>query len=543
MCSAALALFGAAGHARIMFDVSSKPLRDLLFLTLIGLIVFLPGLAAIPPIDRDESRYLQATVQMIETGDVIDIRFQDQARHKKPAGSYWAQLAGLAVTGQIDDVKRGERAIWAQRLPSVIGALIAIWATYLCGAALFGRREAFIGAGFLALSASLGLEAHIAKTDAMLAGASAVVLYCVATRKAWPAWLGLAVGMLLKGPILLGVAIVALSTDAVWNRSADRIKSLLKPLPILAALLIAVPWFVAIGLQTDGAFFAEALGRDFGGKIASTQEAHGGLPGYYLLTTSFMFWPGIVAVPVAALFAWRNRTNRDVRIFLAWLVPMWIMLELVPTKLPHYTLVLYPALALLAGAGWVRVVDAGKIRTAGVWIAAIVGVLLAIVATATLWQDVSILWLILIALGLIILALFAGYCLLRGQDKTAFGLAALYLAAIFGGIIAHSSFFNFSPRLVAQLSADMPGGARIVSPDYREPSLVYLTETRTQLLSDELRPGDTLVLNAETLAPDCAVARSSLSGTHYAKGREATVTIYKTDDCAADTLTRWVDTD
>src|SRR6202035_5905245 len=37
------------------------------------------------------------------------------------------------------------------------------------------------------------------------------------------------------------------------------------------------------------------------------------------------------------------------RFLLAWLGPAWIFLELVPTKLPHYVLPLYPALALLAG--------------------------------------------------------------------------------------------------------------------------------------------------------------------------------------------------
>src|SRR5207237_9963352 len=34
---------------------------------------------------------------------------------------------------------------------------------------------------------------------------------------------------------------------------------------------------------------------------------------------------------------------------LAWLGAAWIFFELVPTKLPHYVLPLYPALALLGG--------------------------------------------------------------------------------------------------------------------------------------------------------------------------------------------------
>lgn len=522
----------------IMVNLSSNRVRDLLFLTFIGLLVFLPGLSSIPPIDRDEARYLQATVQMVETGDLIDIRFQDQARHKKPAGAYWAQLASLGVTGQIDDVKRGERAIWAHRLPSVLGALIAVWATYLCGAALFGRREAFIGAGLLALSISLGFEAHIAKTDAMLAGASAVVLYGLAKQKAWPTWLGLAVGMLLKGPILLALTIIALTIDAVWTRSSARIRSILKPLPILAALAIALPWFIAIGLKTDGAFFAEAMGRDFGGKIAGAQENHGGVPGYYMLSSLFFFWPGILAVPVGILFAWRNRATVSVHLLVAWLVPLWIMMEFIPTKLPHYTLILYPALALLAGAGWVRLTDARKTRWGGLIVAAIMGLVIAVAVAATQWTAVAPLWVGLMAFGFIALMLSAGLCLVRDKMGPAMGLAAIFLGTAFGGAVGLSPYIDLTPRLVALL----PDSTPIVSPDYREPSLVFLSNTST-LLTREAVPGDTLILNSETRPPACAKQMQTVTGINYAKGRQEQLVIFETAKCRASALTLWADSE
>jgi 4-amino-4-deoxy-L-arabinose transferase-like glycosyltransferase len=519
---------------KTVLDIQSNRFRDLLFLTLIGLIAFLPGLAGIPPIDRDESRYVQATVQMVETGDLIDIRFQDQARHKKPAGAYWAQLASLGATGQIDDVKRGERAIWAHRLPSVLGALIAIWATYLCGATLFGRREAFIGAGLLAVSVSLAFEAHLAKTDAMLAGASAVVLYGLASRKAWPTWIGLALGMLLKGPILLGLALLALAIDATWNRSAARLRSIAKPLPILVALMIAVPWFVAIGLETNGAFFAEAIGRDFGGKISGAQEAHGGAPGYYLVSTLFMFWPGILAVPIAAIFAWKQRADHDVRWLIAWLVPMWILLELVPTKLPHYTLILYPALALLAGAGWVRLTDGRKTRIAGLIVAAVIGGLISVGVAATLWTALPPIWVGLIAIGMIALAVSAGVCLLRQQDNRALLFAALFLGIGFGGVIGHSPLIDLSPRLVAKV----PDGMRLTSPDYREPSLVFLTDTQTQF-TRAAEPGDALILAEGTVAPACATKGETIAGMNYAKGSNISLTVFLTENCSVTELSRW----
>ena len=59
--------------------------------SLSALLAFLPGFFQIPPIDRDEARFAQATKQMVESGDYVDIRFQDEVRYKKPVGIYWLQ--------------------------------------------------------------------------------------------------------------------------------------------------------------------------------------------------------------------------------------------------------------------------------------------------------------------------------------------------------------------------------------------------------------------------------------------------------------------
>src|SRR5882757_6543136 len=78
----ALLTFATASHA-----------RALAFLLGMSLIAFLPGFFNIPPVDRDEARFAQATKQMIESREYIDIRFQDEVRYKKPVGIYWLQAA------------------------------------------------------------------------------------------------------------------------------------------------------------------------------------------------------------------------------------------------------------------------------------------------------------------------------------------------------------------------------------------------------------------------------------------------------------------
>src|SRR3954447_26547613 len=65
--------------------------RVVAFLTLCGLLFFLAGFFTIPAIDRDEARFAQASKQMVESGELVDIHFQDEVRYKKPIGIYWLQ--------------------------------------------------------------------------------------------------------------------------------------------------------------------------------------------------------------------------------------------------------------------------------------------------------------------------------------------------------------------------------------------------------------------------------------------------------------------
>ena len=76
------------------FDyATASHFRAIVFLTLCAIVLFVPGFFSIPAIDRDEARFAQATKQMVESGEFVDIRFQDDVRYKKPVGIYWLQAA------------------------------------------------------------------------------------------------------------------------------------------------------------------------------------------------------------------------------------------------------------------------------------------------------------------------------------------------------------------------------------------------------------------------------------------------------------------
>src|SRR5580704_4823457 len=198
--------------------VAGSHVRAVAFLLVCGLLLFLPGFFNIPPIDRDEARFAQATKQMVETGDFVDIRFQDDVRYKKPIGIYWLQAAAVETASALG-LPGAQLRIWLYRVPSLIGAIGAVLLTYWTALAFVTRRGAILAGLIMGSSVLLGVEARLAKTDAMLlltvvAAMGAMARVYLSWQRgedpahppwAWPAifWTALAGGILLKGPLIL----------------------------------------------------------------------------------------------------------------------------------------------------------------------------------------------------------------------------------------------------------------------------------------------------------------------------------------------------
>src|SRR5919109_1438804 len=130
--------------------------RAVMVLLVVALLFFLPGFFSIPPTDRDEARFAQATKQMLETGDYVDIRFQDEVRYKKPVGIYWLQVAATKA-GDLVGIKHAHTTIWLYRLPSLFGAIGAVLLTYWVALAFVSRRAAIVAALMMASSVVLGV--------------------------------------------------------------------------------------------------------------------------------------------------------------------------------------------------------------------------------------------------------------------------------------------------------------------------------------------------------------------------------------------------
>ena len=120
------------------------------------------GHHTVPPLDRDEARFAQASKQMLQTGDYITVRFQDELRAKKPAGIYWLQSTFANFLGA-DDIS-------SYRFVNLLALLASVFALYHMALQFYDSRAAFAAAalfssGFLVLG-----EAHLAKTDTVIDG-------------------------------------------------------------------------------------------------------------------------------------------------------------------------------------------------------------------------------------------------------------------------------------------------------------------------------------------------------------------------------------
>jgi len=540
----------------------SQGWRPYALLSLLCLALYLPGLAALPPLDRDEARFAQATRQMLESHDFLRIRFQDEARNKKPAGIYWLQAAAVAA---LSDARSS--AIWPYRLPSLIGAGAAVLLTFALGSALVGRAPALTGAALLACALGVVIEAHLAKTDAMLLATVAAAqgalgaIYMRARRgdqtapRTWALlfWAAQGAGLLIKGPITPLVGLLTGAALSLADRDLRWLKGLRPLWGVPFMLAIAAPWFIAITAATQGAFLGESVGHDLAGKLLGAQEAHGAPPGYYLLLLAATFWPGSLLLGPALAWAWQQRKAPAERFLIAWIVPFWLMLELVPTKLPHYILPAYPALALIAGRALLALGEGALQRRR--WLD---GITIALWAIGSLALAAALLFLPgrlgpgFFPVGLITAAILlnlGGWLVVaawRGGPALALTVVALAV------IVMAPTFQLVAPGLdklwLSREAAGMvaryhpPKDAPVVAVGYREPSLVFLLGTQTRFLAPDAaaqyitdaRGAAALVSDREEAAFRSALgargwdARSieSIDGLDYSNGQRMRLTLF-----------------
>jgi 4-amino-4-deoxy-L-arabinose transferase-like glycosyltransferase len=554
------------------------------------LLLYLPGFFSLPTIDRDEARFAQASRQMLESRSArawIVPKVQGRERLNKPPMAYWTQALSAGVITRWD---ASQDAIWMYRIPSLVAAILTVLATWRIGCALFpgavGVRTGLLAGFLLAVAPIFVWEARQARADQLHVLWTTLVMWLLASiwttrdrrqpqHRTLMLWLFIGVAGLTKGPITLMVLALTVLALCWWGRSWSLVPRLRAGSGLLIALAVVLPWIALVGSEVGLGHFGAIVYDELLGRSFTPKEGHFGPPGYHTLFAPILFLPGAMLLGAAV---WRSAARslrlpptsagqrnplrrvlrfigraararatarRDAELFLlAWVAPSWIAFELVVTKLPHYTMPLYPAIALLTAralcataGGFMKSVDERLVR-AGIRLWATVGLgvftlgplfvgrlvgatarsELVLVVPSTLVA--TVLWLYAIA------SVRAG-SLARGQ-ATGLVVAAISLVSALGVVLPHGPAPFLSQRLASEIrQTDPDGQLPLASFGFHEDSLVFETRGRVERLHvdqlDSWLAGHSkglLILPAELMAarPDLT-PRAAVSGFNYSKGQ------------------------
>jgi 4-amino-4-deoxy-L-arabinose transferase-like glycosyltransferase len=548
------------------------------------LTVYLPGLVTIPPVDRDEARFAQASRQMFESvalsetdpalhdGGLAVPKVGGKPRLNKPPLIYWLQSASAAVfTGG----NPARDAIWMYRLPSAIAATLTVLLVWRFGVSIFDASTGLLAAALLAVCPMVLWDAHQARADQVLLTATTSAMFALwmifkADRRSvslavW-LWVSIAVGILTKGPItpmVVGLTAVALSwVTRDW-------KWLLRTKPVVGAAVLTLavgPWVVLVAQHVGGGVFWRTLVDETLGRSAGAKEGHWGPPGYHTVLLAVLLWPGSLLTAVAFVrtfrlavrwpkpetpgLAARLRTlparlrqrslGRNAELFIiAWIVPSWIVFELVATKLPHYTLPMYPAIALISAKA---VIDAARSRvdtqtaervSAGTGLNIWLGIGLAIcvaapIALSVLGGGVVAIIAAVVASGGAAFLLFKARAdavegLMLSAQLKALAAAIVFAVLTLGVILPRASVLWVWTRAADALPTDRP--VAVAGPF--EDSAIFITRARIEHIARadavswaRRNPGGVIIMERKDTAGELDLKRiDTFAGYDYAAGR------------------------
>ena len=367
--------------------------------------VMLTGLGAPRLWDRDEPRNAGCAREMLERFDWIVPTFNGELRAHKPVLFYWCMMAAYSLGGVNE---------FTARLPSALCAMGSALATYAIGRRLFNPTVGLWSAVILSTSLMFGVAGRAATPDSLLIFCVTLtmmvyVLFAFPSKDGsyfpQPLWqaallygaMGLAV--LAKGPVglVLPTAIIGmflliqrLPAKEPPHGFRQRMVALCRPFaplhflqtclamrPFVAigmVVLVAAPWYIAVGLKTDGAFLREFFVTHNLDRATSSMEGHRGAPWYYPLAMLVGFFPwSIFAIPLLLETIHRLRfcdKNTDGYLFATCWICVWVgIFSIAKTKLPSYVTPCYPATALLAGC-FVHHLQQGSLRIHRYWLPA-----------------------------------------------------------------------------------------------------------------------------------------------------------------------------
>jgi 4-amino-4-deoxy-L-arabinose transferase-like glycosyltransferase len=337
-------------------------LRRIFALMALALVVA-PLAANAPLFDPDEGLHAAIAQEMVLRGDYVTPTFLGEPFLDKPILFFWAEAASLRVLGDREA---------AVRLPPLLFGLLGMIGVAALGRAMFDEMAGLVagivyGTMLLPLGVSEVAVHDVAVVPFMCAACTLLVASAFGRKILGPALLaGVALGLSILTKGLVGVVFAGILGACLAVRTPKAIGRLAIFLAIAGAvaILVAVPWYIAMERAHPGYLYYYFVERHLQGYLTATQRHAGRGWWYYIpiVIGGTLPWTGyLVSAARSATAAWRAEAQsaeaaRMRIVTWAWFLAGFVFLSAGESKLVTYVLPLFPALAILAGE---RIVSAG----------------------------------------------------------------------------------------------------------------------------------------------------------------------------------------
>lgn len=329
-------------------------------LTLIAALTFFVGLGRGAITDADEAFYAEAAREMVESGDWLTPHYNYEPRFQKPVLYYWLTAATYAVAGPSETGAR----LWA----ALSGLGLAL-VTAACARRWYDETTALVAGAIVATSFGYFTMARSALPDLPLtlcitAAIWAAFMATLEQERRPRGWVLLSAaaigcGLLMKGPVGLLIPAIVVGPLLLIERRSLSLRWTDIALGALAALLIAVPWYVAMW-WTHGASYLEGFFIGDNLERFATSRFNDPRPWWFygpVIAGGLLPWTPLACVwlrPLRLFLARRSDVGTlEVRL-LAWAIVPLLFYTASVGKQPRYILPVLPPLAILLGASLVE---------------------------------------------------------------------------------------------------------------------------------------------------------------------------------------------
>ncbi len=484
-----------------------------LFLLLLCAVNFVVGLGGHSLWDVDEPNNAVCAREMLLAGNWWVPMFNGDLRYDKPILIYWLLMPLYSLFG-INE--------WTARLPSAMAITLLVWVVFEMTRRLTDRSTGLLAGLLLASSLHIILIARACVPDPLLMlslgfALPAFLLHDQRWRQqqgpTMPgllimAYIALGLGVLAKGPVAVVMPAMVLGAFLLLAGRWQDWRRFYVWRGTLIVMLIALPWYITVGVLTDGDWLRGFLLHHNIDRFTGALQGHHGFPGYYVLTylLGWFPWSGLMGMALLA-GAWRLKALRDqpVRLFLlVWIGVYIVFFSIARTQLPNYLLPAFVPGAMLMALWWRGASDGQRQRARQIVVVTALVLALAIVlgggiAIDRMWPGE---WTYLLGIGAVVLAVL----LLLWRQRFHLWLSlsaamAVFVLSLTLWSLPHIDAHKVAPELAEAATVAGFDDDALATYNYFQPSLLFYHGGRLPVLADQAAIADWLLAGKAMVLP------------------------------------------